>query len=167
MLYILDANVIITAKDSYYAMDQVPEFWPWLVHQAAQNHLKMPMEILEEVSAGPNKDDLFHKWRKDKETTRALLLDEEADPEVLQRVIDEGYDASLTDDELITIGKDPFLVAYALNGPDRTVVTTEVSAPAKRRQNRKVPDVCAQFNVPCINTFRLTRALGFTTQWTP
>ena len=167
MLYLLDANVIITAKDSYYAIDQVPEFWSWLVHQAAQNRLKMPLEILEEVSAGPDKTDAFYIWRKDKATAEALLLAEEPGPEILQQVINEGYADDLTDDELITIGRDPFLVAYALNGPERTVVTTEVSAPSKQRHNRKVPDVCAQFNVPCINTFQLTRALGFTTQWTP
>jgi hypothetical protein len=80
MLYLLDANVIITAKDSYYAIDQVPEFWAWLVHQGANGVIKLPRETFEEVSPGGDKEDAFYKWRKDKATAAALLLAEEADP---------------------------------------------------------------------------------------
>jgi hypothetical protein len=29
MLYLLYANVLITASNSYYPIDQVPEFWAW------------------------------------------------------------------------------------------------------------------------------------------
>ena len=104
MLYLLDANVIITAKDSYYAVDQVPEFWEWLVHQGEQGKLKIPRELFDEVSPGHDKGHPFFAWRKDKATVQALLLDEEVDRDVLQRVLDEGYGQNLTDNELITIG---------------------------------------------------------------
>jgi Domain of unknown function (DUF4411) len=167
MLYLLDANVIITAKDSYYAIDQVPEFWEWLVHQGEHNNLKVPRELFDEVSPGGDKDHPFFAWRKHKGTVGALQLDEAIDPEILQRVLDEGYGENLTDDELITIGADPFLVAYALAKPNRTVVTTEVSRPSAQRQNRKLPDVCDQFVVPRLNTFQMTRALGWKTGWKP
>jgi Domain of unknown function (DUF4411) len=30
MLYLLDANVLITARNRYYPIDTVPEFWSWL-----------------------------------------------------------------------------------------------------------------------------------------
>ena len=32
MLYLLDASVLITAYNSYYPIDRVPEYWEWLVH---------------------------------------------------------------------------------------------------------------------------------------
>ncbi|HAH63984.1 MAG TPA: hypothetical protein DCL72_00565 [Rhizobiales bacterium] len=32
---------------------------------------------------------------------------------------------------------------------DRCVVTTEVSAPRKQRQNRRIPDVCATMGIVC------------------
>jgi hypothetical protein len=38
MLYLLDANVLITAHNTYYAIDQVPEFWEWIAHQGASLH---------------------------------------------------------------------------------------------------------------------------------
>jgi hypothetical protein len=127
----------------------------------------MPQEILDEVSPGRDKDDSFYQWRKDKANIETLLVDEEIDQTLAQHVIDEGYAPDLTDDELLLLGADPFLVAYAMGHPDRTVVTTEVSAPRRQRQNRRLPDVCAQLGVRCINTFQMTRELGFRTDWKP
>jgi hypothetical protein len=57
MLYLLDANVLITANSSYYPIDQVPEFWSWLQHQGASGLVKIPLEIMEEVIAGRQDDD--------------------------------------------------------------------------------------------------------------
>ncbi len=165
MLHLLDANVIITAKDSYYAIDQVPEFWEWLVHQGKAGNIKIPSEILDEISPGPDKQNLFYQWRKDNATIEALLLAEEVDQALVQRVLEEGYARDLTDQEFEVLGADPFLIAYAMAHTDRTVVTTEVSSPAKQRQNRKVPDVCSDFGVRCINPFGMNRELGFKTQW--
>ena len=91
--------------------------------------------------------------------------DEVVEGTILQRVVSEGYAPDLTDDELEFIGFDPFLAAYGLARPDRAVVTTEVSSPKKIRKNRKLPDVCATFALRCINTFDMTRRLGFKTRW--
>ena len=64
------------------------------------------------------------------------------------------------------LGRDPFLIAYAMSDIDnRIVVTTEVSKASKQRANRRVPDVCDNFNVKCIDTFRLTSDLDFSTNW--
>ncbi|MGA2116878.1 MAG: DUF4411 family protein [Bryobacteraceae bacterium] len=48
---------------------------------------------------------------------------------------------------------------------ERCVVTVEVSSPSKKRQNRKVPDVCNHFGVNCQNPFQVYRSLGFSTAW--
>ncbi len=164
MLYLLDANVLITAHNSYYSIEQVPEFWDWLRHQGENGHLKMPLEIIEEVKAGKDGDPLLD-WIKNDANLDALRLEESVDSTILQRIVSTGYAPDLTDDELEFIGFDPFLAAYALAQPDRTVVTTEVSSPKKTRKNRKLPDVCAAFALPCINTFDMTRRLGFRTKW--
>jgi Domain of unknown function (DUF4411) len=49
MLYLIDANVLITAHNDYYPIDGVPEFWDWLLHQATIDTVKMPLEIYEEI----------------------------------------------------------------------------------------------------------------------
>ena len=123
--------------------------------------------MFDEVNEGNDKKHPFYAWRKEKAHIDALQLDEEVDAVKLQHVLEKGYGSDLTDAELGTIGRDPFLISYALANANRIVVTTEVSKPNQKRQNRKIPDVCEQFNVPCLNTFQMTRALGWKTNWKP
>lgn len=165
MLYLLDANVLIDANNFYYPIDRVPEFWDWILANAANNLIKMPVEIVEEVSNG-RKDDELVMWIKDKDNRGVLQFDEEVDLLLVQQVVDDGYADDLKDDEVGQLGRDPFLIAYALLKPgDRCVVTTETSKPSWKRQNRKIPDVCNTLGVPCCNTFDLNRELGFSTFW--
>jgi Domain of unknown function (DUF4411) len=165
MLYLLDANILITASNSYYAIDQVPEFWSWLQHQAAAGYIKIPQEVIEEIEEGRDEDPL-KVWISNDENKVALMLEETVDATLVQRVVTTGYAPDLTDDEVEKIGRDPFLIAYALVDPAlRCVVTTEVSKPSAQRQNRKVPDVCATVGVECLGPFALNKNLGFHTGW--
>ena len=165
MLYLLNANVLITANLTYYPLDQVPEFWGWIQHQAQSGNLKVPLEIMEEMVVGNDGDPLV-EWLKDTAVRKALVLAEGVDPALVQRVVSEGYAPDLTDQEVEQIGRDPFLVAYGLAHPtDRCVVTLEVSKPSKVRQNRKVPDVCRHFSVNYGGPFEMNRTLGFRTSW--
>ncbi len=168
MLYLLDANVLITASSSYYPIDQVPEFWSWLQHHGTFGQIKIPLEIMEEIQAGRRDNDLLIDWISDADNVGALLLTEDVDADLVQRVVSEGYANDLTDDEVDKLGRDPFLMAYALaNVADRCVVTTEVSRPSARRLNRKIPNVCSTLNLSCCGPFALNRALGFRTAWKP
>lgn len=161
MLHLLDANVLIRAHEDYYGIDQVPQFWDWLLFAAEMDIVKMPFEIHDEIaiSTGRLKD-----WITSEEVRRAVILDEEPDPDLVERVLANGYAPDLTDSELEKVGQDPFLVAYALAGPDRVVVTKEVSAPSKTRANRKVPDVCTSVGVRWMRDFDFYRAAGFNTR---
>jgi len=167
-MYLLDANVLITANDTYYPLDAVPEFWAWLLHQCSAGRVKMPIETFEEVKDGgtnSERDPLF-AWVQNPNHKQAIVLDEEVELLLVQRVIAEGYADDLTDDEVDQIGRDPFLIAYALaSSADRIVVTTEVSKPRKQRQNRRIPDVCDGFGIRSVDTFAMLRALNFRTDW--
>jgi hypothetical protein len=162
-LYLLDANVLIDAGNLYYPMDRVPEFWEWLAHQGKQRVVGMPREIFEEPKAG---DDDVAKWLKRRAPGSVLLHNEAVRPEHVRRVIRDGYAPDLAAHELDMLGKDPFLIACALVDPvKRCVVSTEVSKPSKKRSDRKVPDVCRQFGIRCINTFQFIKELNFSTNW--
>jgi hypothetical protein len=166
VLYLLDANVLITANNQYYPIDQVPEFWNWLQHQGKSGRVKIPVEVMDEIEVG-RKGDLLLDWINGVRVRDELLLEETVDVGLVQRVVYEGYGTDLTDTEIEELGRDPFLVAYALATPDRCVVTSEVSKPSTKRQNRRIPDVCASFSVACCGPFQLNRALGFHTAWKP
>jgi hypothetical protein len=47
VLYLLDANILITAANTYYGISRIPEFWSWLGHQAASGRIKIPIEMYE------------------------------------------------------------------------------------------------------------------------
>ena len=119
---------------------------------------------MEEVLQG-RKDDPLIDWISKAENADALLLDESVDRALVQRVL-RAYALDLTDDEVEQIGRDPFLIAYALAEPsERCVVTTEISRPSAQRQNRKVPDVCRSLGVQSCGPFELNKKLGFRTGW--
>jgi hypothetical protein len=128
----------------------------------------IPIEIFEEIKEGgtdPEKD-LLYAWLSTTEVKAALLLEEDVDQPHVNTCTTKGYATDLTDQELIQIGRDPFLIAYAMVASgDRCVVSGEVSAPSKQRQNRKVPDVCDDMGVQCCNLFKMMKALGFKTNW--
>jgi len=163
LLYLLDANVLIDANRDYYSLERVPEFWEWLENGGVNGHVKIPLEVYEEIRDG---DDELADWSKQEQIKAALLLQEEVDVSLVSRATDEGYASDLTDDEVVTISRDPFLIAYALiDTGSRCVVTTEVSKPSRIRANRHLPDVCRDLGVGCYNTFEFVRALNFSTRW--
>jgi Domain of unknown function (DUF4411) len=149
-LYLLDANVLIRAHEDYYPVDRIPQYWAWLLEKAAADIIKMPRRIFDEVTPPPGP---FADWLKQPEVKDTLVLKERAMG--VQLVLQKGYAPDLDDVEIEKIGKDPFLIAAAMAGPDRVVVTKEVSKPKLTRANRKVPDVCDDLGVLAITDFRL------------
>ena len=168
VLYLLDASVLITAHRDYYAVARVPEFWDWLRYQAVAGRVKVPAEILDEVKGGRRRkgmDDLLD-WLKSADVKNGIPLDEEPDSALVQRVVTEGYAPDLNEHEMGRLGRDPFLIAYALVDPDRRrIVTTEVSRPRKKRANRKIPDVARRFGIRTLDPFQFARELDFRTDW--
>ena len=167
VLYLLDANVLIDANRDYYPIERVPEFWDWLLEMGTRGRIKIPQEFFEEVMLPPppeDRPDPLVDWLK--ENRDAIVLDEEAGVDLVACITEQGYGRDLTDEEVEEIGRDPFLVAYALvDIQERCVVTTEHSKPSRTRANRRLPDVSREFNVRCINTFALIRDLNFHTDW--
>ena len=173
MIYLLDANVLIDANRDYLSIERVHEFLDWLVDIGERGLAKIPIEIYEEIRDGNIKDDgetgkidLLAKWAKEKNVEDALLLKEDVDESILARVISKGYASDLSDDEIVKIGRDPFLIAYALIFPtERQVVTTENHRPSATRANRHLPDVCNDFGVVSCHAVKFIHALDFRTNW--
>lgn len=165
MMYLLDADTVIKADNRFFTRKRSPSFWLWLPHQGTIGNIKIPREQYDEIVVG--NDDLV-EWLKTEEVKDALLLDSEVDAALVAQVLTQGYAPDLDDAELIEVGKDPFLIAHAAADPaNRAVVSFETSAPKKIRKNRKVPDVCGQFGVICVDLFVMVDALDYTEDWQP
>ena len=121
----------------------------------------MPVEVYEEV-VNTKKPDDFVRWIRRRRKT--VELGETVQPDLVASVVDRGYAPNLKEDEIRRLGRDPFLIAYALRDTEnRCVVTNERSRPGRQRGNRHIPDVCAGLDIRCINMFRLIRDLDFRT----
>jgi len=163
-LFLVDANVLIHAHTLYYPLRRVPEFWEWVLFHANNGSIKIPLEILDEIQGGES--DHHAIWAHERANKNCLLLKESFNSGYLSKVLNEGYAPDLNEVELETIGKDPFLISYAMtDSSNRIVVTNEVSKPSKQRQNRKVPDVCNHFGIQWCNVYELVRELDFSTDW--
>lgn len=164
MIYLLDADTLIRADNTFYRLNRVPQFWDWLRYQGTLGNVKIPIEQFEEITVGTG--ELVH-WLKDEETKEALLLDEEADPVLVAEVTLKGY-GDLDESEIENVGRDPFLISYGYaETTKRCVVTFENSAPGKKGKNRKIPDVCKDLGVGCRTLFDMIETLDFTTDWKP
>ena len=155
MLYLLDANCFISASQTYYPLDRVPEYWEWVLVVAQGGHLKLPQETYDEVANGHDEVSGWAKAHKDD-----LLLDEVVDGAKVAAVIENGYAPDLTE----KLGKDPMLISYGYQDAERTIVSKENSSPAKTRANKKVPDVCAGLRIACMDDFQLIKVLDFRTR---
>lgn len=159
MLYLLDANVLIDAARGFFQLQRVPQFWDWLLAEAEAGRIAVPHEIWEEFKDG--EDDLG-RWARSDPVKQHLLLAEEADPVLVNFVVQNGYADDLTDAELIELGRDPFLISYAFSdSASRMVVSTEISKPGKQRGRRHIPNVCRDLDIECINTIDLINVLDF------
>ena len=97
MQNLLDANVVIQAHKKYYPLeiDPIrPLFWNWLLLHAREGRFKIPAEIIAEIEPGNKESELF-KWVKSNK--RSLRLDENIGLDLVDRVIEEGYELSSAD----------------------------------------------------------------------
>ncbi|MCP1727256.1 hypothetical protein J2T60_001221 [Natronospira proteinivora] len=159
-MYIIDSDVLITAKNSYYAFDLCPGFWASLLerHQAERVYSldRNRMELLQ----GREDDDLV-SWINNLVPDSFFLSTRQGDVATAYTDVmmwaqrnAQYFDAAKAK---FATGADGWLVAYAyVYGC--VVVTLEESRPESRNQI-KLPDVCIQFGVPYENVFTMLRAL--------
>lgn len=152
MAYLLDADVLIGAKNLHYGFDFCPAFWDWILRNHAAGVVFSVAMVGNEVRA--RQDDLS-QWAR-QNLKGFFVPPSAADSASLGRVsawvTQQGYDPARI--SAFFNKADYFLVGQALGG-GHTVVTHEVAAPKARKI--KIPDVCKALNVPCLTPFSMLR----------
>lgn len=160
-VYLLDSDVFITAKNTYYAFDIYPGFWKGLLHQHQQGKVFSVSRVRGELLAGRKTEDLV-QWVANEVPDSFFLEVEQGDvPAAYTEIMLWSQRHSRYLDRAkakFATGADGWLVAYAKvhNG---VVITNEQSAPESKAEI-KLPDVCAHFNVPYKDTFLMLRDLA-------
>ena len=157
-MYLLDANVFITAKDNYYPFSSFPGVWEWLEEQFRNGTVATVERVRDEITTGGEEDELT-AWAS------ALpgldLLPDDTTVESLSRLSEwamnhpQYWGAAKAE---FLDSADYFLIAQA-HSLGSTVVTIEKSAPDSKRKIF-IPEACDQLDVPYIDTFELIRREG-------
>ncbi len=156
MMYLLDTNILIEAKNRYYAFDIAPGFWAW-VDRAHNQGLACSIEaVRDEILAGG--DELADWARSHAQFFRPL--DQGTTQHFAPLTIWAGSRnfAPAAIAAFTGTAADYLLVAYAKEH-NHTLVTHERPDPnAKARI--LIPDACIALGVKYADTFKMLRDTG-------
>lgn len=159
--YLIDADVLITAKNSYYAFGICPGFWSSLLHGHSHGHLHSIDRVRQELLRGREDEDLVQwvHWS----VPKSFFVKSNVQDVVVAftKVMGWATRHSQYCDEAKTrfaSGADGWLVAHGIV-TGKTIVTNEQPRPGSRNAI-KLPDVCKHFNVQVEDTFSMLHRLG-------
>lgn len=155
-MYLVDANVLIEAKNRYYAFDIAPGFWVWLDRAHEQDAVCSIAEVRDELLAG---DDDLAQWAR---AHTAFFRDiDQGTQRHFADLTTWAYSRNFTSAALAEFASDSadyLLIAYAREHQD-VVVTHEQSHPDARRRVF-IPDACTAMGVSTVGTFQMLRETG-------
>lgn len=164
--YVLDSDVFIAAKNSYYAFTICPGFWDSLIHHHEAGNVCSIDRVRGELLAGRETEDLV-QWVKRKVSAEFFLdTSEQAVTDAYGQVMlwvqrnAQYFDSAKAK---FATEADGWLVAYAM--VHRVPVVTNEQPRPQSRNRILLPDVCAQFNVTYNDTFAMLRELTVRYEW--
>lgn len=153
MIYLLDANTLIEAKNRYYSMTICPGYWSWILQSHGQGVIASIETVGQELQQG--NDDLA-KWAKLHQYLFWQVSDDatqSAFSEVAAHVANTAAQMKAGAVEEFLSGADPWLIAKAMTTPDCVLVTHEQLNPQVKRKFI-IPNLCQHFGVTWVDTFQ-------------
>jgi len=166
MAYWLDADTFITAKNSIYAFEINTSLWAWFDGQLKAKTIMSPERVFREIMAF-KKTDLLKQWMATRKSAGLCMEPDKKVSQCLNKIADHLYTATIVSKktrklqprykaaqvEVFGRGADAFVIAHAM-ASNGTVVTFE-SDKHPDCERIRIPDVCAHFDVRCINLRQL------------
>jgi hypothetical protein len=166
--YLVDSDVLITAKNKYDAFLICPGFWDSLLHAYDSGIVHSIDRVRQELLLGREDDDLV-RWVNWSVPEGFFLGSDRADVVgVFTQVMLWVTRHTQYQDEAkakFASGADGWLVAHGIV-TGRVVVTNEQPRPEARNQI-KLPDVCNAFSVQFEDTFTMLHKLRVQYHFTP
>jgi hypothetical protein len=150
----LDTNVFVEAKNRYYTFERVPKFWSFLSQQIEEGTVCSPNFVYDELVVYKDQLAVWIKTRK----TKGLCVTTDGHIQAEYKKIADHVATNYTrpkSEEFLT-GADPWVITCALH-VGGTVVTQESTS---RTKKVRIPTICKEFNVACIDTFQMLNYLN-------
>ena len=159
MQYLLDANIFIQAQNQHYSMDFCPAFWDFLKLEAESKTLFSTDMVYDELKLYNDEVSIWVVEHRD------LLFTLSSQDEEIQEKFKEIADFVVahplykdSEKNRFLSGADPWLIATA-NVMGFILVTHEQPANANSTKV-KIPNIAREFNVTCIDPYKMIRDLG-------
>ena len=152
MIYLLDANVFIQAKNLHYGLDFCPAFWEWLIESNLAQKVFSIDKVADEISAGA---DELTDWMRENADNMFLATDSRAVShfgQVSGWTMGQNYEPAAINTFFQVA--DFYLIAHALAG-GYVVVTHEVPADSTKRI--KIPNVCIGLGLRFMTPYEMLR----------
>lgn len=150
LLYSIDTSALIAAWEERYPPDIFPAMWEPMAELFDSATAGCVDEVQIELSKKSGKDDDLFKWAKSR---NGMFHPLDAGIQIAAKSILANPKHCKLVNTIKGRGRaDPFVIAFA-KARGLTVVTEEKSAPKKI----KIPDVCRDLSVPCIDLVGLFR----------
>lgn len=159
-IYCIDTSSLIEMKDKY-PKDTFPSVWQNMERLCKEGRLIAPIEVKKEIE---QVDDELKRWSKGKEKKKIFIKQDEKQTERMKEILAK-YPFLAKYDKLGP-NADPWLIALAIEKnnegqkelfQNRCIVVTEESKMRKER----IPIVCKDYNIECINLIELFRREGW------
>lgn len=150
MVYLVDSNVLITAKNSYYGFDICPGFWDWILSAHASGRLFSNKHVYRELSAG---DDDLASWIANTLPSSFWIGRDQGTAPHLASLAQWCANANYTDAaraQFLDNSADYYLVAQAKQ-LDFGLITHEI--PSISRKRVKIPDAARAVSARVANPF--------------
>ncbi|MFC2641484.1 MAG: DUF4411 family protein [Propionibacterium acidifaciens] len=158
MMFLVDSNVLIEAKNRYYAFDIAPGFWRWLDIAHGKGRACSIEKVRDELLRG---DDELSGWVQshrgfffppDERTVRVFPgLATWAESQCFTQEALNGFTSDAAD----------FMLVAHASAHSCTVVTHEMPGTGSRKRV-KIPDACEALGVAWVDTFDMLRRTGAT-----
>ena len=156
-VYLLDSNIYIKAKNILYPFDLFPSFWDKILDFAKQGIIVITQEVYEEILEG---EDELSNWLaenkscfKNKKSSEEIVISCYSD--IIQSVYDNAVYKVTAKNEFATVA-DSWIIAHA-KAYGYTLVTEEKRVDLSSKKRVKIPNVCAEHGVKCIDLIDFLR----------
>ncbi|SOE65315.1 protein of unknown function [Burkholderia sp. OK233] len=156
--FLLDSDVLISAKNLHYSPKYCGAFWDWILQAHQVGKVLSIDKVRDELQVG-KQEDLLHAWSQRPELSDFFVSSKPATAQwgklaVWATTRTPTYLQAAQDKFLDVKSADAWLIAYASTQTDVTVVTNEKAEPASKR-SIKLPDAANALGVKTMTLFEL------------
>lgn len=156
--FLLDSDVLITAKNLHYNPNFCTNFWMWVAHGFQHGTVYSIDKVRDELLNG-KEDDPLRGWASQPALDGFFLNSVPSAPKwqklatwAIEHV--PPFQAAAQDKFLDVKSADAWLIAFAAHNPGYVIVTNEQPAPESRK-SIKLPDAAAAVGVSTMSLFDL------------